>query len=661
MHHVGADFYPEHWPRERWDDYARWMNEAGFDVVRMAEFAWAFMEPEEGRFDFSLFDEALAVLHRHGIKAILGTPTAVMPAWVKDKYPECMQMEANGQRTVWGMRKNNCFTAGTYRLLSERVTRAMAEHFRDTPNLIAWQTDNEFTGNTCRCPTCQSEFRVWLRHRYGTVEALNQAWGTRFWGHLYSQWHEIGVPADIGSHNPAHCLDWQRFGTWLMVRFQRDQIRILREVCPRHIITHNLMGLHQELDYWQFAADLDVVSWDNYPTFCKPAIPYEASMAADLMRGLKRKNFWIMEQSAGPLGWGEFGRNVRPGELAKVAWQQVAHGADATIWFRWRSCTVGREQYWHGLLGHDGQPRRRYREAAVYAKQIRRVEAALDGTTVQAKVAMIHDYDSLWAVRIQKSFRAGDYQAALRRWYDALMRAGIQVDLVPANADLSGYRMILAPMLYVMPDELAQRLVAAVRGGAVLIADTRTGVKDVNSTCHDRCLPGLLSEALGIRIEEYEGLYEPAEFTYPLVGAGLLAGMNTTAEHYVDWIIPDGAEAIARYDHWHLRDYAAATRHRCGQGWGYYVGTVAKDVALYDRIVADALAKAGIAPVLAPPTGVEIGVRSGQGRSIVFVINHRDEPASVPVPAGKTDLLNGGTTSGAAIELPPYGVALFGW
>ncbi len=401
--HIGADYYPEHWPKKRWETDARLMKTAGFNVTRLAEFAWVNMEPEEGRFDFEWLEEALAVLNKHGIRALLCTPTAAMPAWVPRKYPEVMAMRESGRRIEWGRRKNNCFSSGTYRLLSERITRAMAERFAKTPNVIGWQTDNEFGHPPCFCESCRAEFQDWLRRKYGTLEGLNRAWGTHFWGHQFGRWDEI--TAGEGAH-PEESLDWRRFFSWLNVRFQRGQVKILRDACPKHFITHNFMGLFKELNYYDLAEDLDFVSWDNYPVRGgAPGIRYDASMAADLMRGLKKKNFWIMEQTAGPGGIAAFGRNPRPGEIRSIAFQQLAHGADGQVWFRWRTCTAGLEQYWHGLLGHDGKPGRRYKEAARTAAEYRKLEKLLAGTTVKTKAAMIYDYDSLWATMISPGYR----------------------------------------------------------------------------------------------------------------------------------------------------------------------------------------------------------------------------------------------------------------
>ena len=653
--YVGVDYYPEHWPRERWDLDARLMRKAGFNVVRLAEFAWVFLEPEEGRFEFGWLDDALAVLRWRGISAILGTPTAVMPAWCARKYPETLAMRKEGHRIPWGIRKNNCFTSGTYRLLSERITRAMAEHFANTPNVIGWQTDNEFGHPLCYCPTCRADFQDWLRAKYRTSEELNRAWGTHFWGHRYGTWGEIPIPSEDGGSNPSALLDWQRYFSWLNVRFQRDQVRILRAGAPRHFVTHNFMGLFSELNYYDLAEDLDHVSWDNYPVWGKVDVPYDASAAADVMRGLKRQNFWIMEQTAGPGGWGSFGRNPRPGEIRKVAYQQLAHGADGQIWFRWRTCTAGREQYWHGLLGHDGRPLRRYREAAQTAKEYHRLAKELAGTTVKADVAMIYDYESIWALRFQPAFGKNDYHAAMRRYYSALLRAGVAVDMVKPGADLSGYRLVLAPDLYILPDALADRLTSFVKSGGVLLADCRTGVKDETSLCHARTLPGLLSAPLGITIEEYDALADDVQ--YAVSGCGPLQGAFS-ATQYTDWLTPEGAEVLAEYsDQWHLKKFAAATRHHFGKGTGYYVGTVLKEEAFYDALVADMLKAARVRPVVRPPQGVEAAVRKGKGKALLFLMNHTEQPKVVNVPAGKRELLTGRKTADT-LKLGVFGVAV---
>ncbi|MFW5857831.1 MAG: beta-galactosidase [Planctomycetota bacterium] len=656
--YVGVDYYPEHWDRDRWATDAKLMQEAGFNVVRLAEFAWVFMEPEEGRFVFDWLDDALALLAEHKIDAILCTPTATMPAWVKRTYPEVMKETTSGDRVTWGVRKNNCFTSGTYRLLSERITRAMAEHYTATPNVIGWQTDNEFGGTAhgqCFCTSCQNAFRDWLRQKHGDLEALNRHLGTHFWGQIYYDWAEIEAPPSNG-YNPSLCLEWKRFVSHLNVRFQRDQVRILREVCPDHFVTHNLMGLFTGLDYYALAEDLDHVSWDNYPVWGNVDFPYGASMAADLMRGLKRKNFWIMEQTAGPGGWDAFGRNPRPGEIRKIAYQQLAHGCDGQVWFRWRTCTAGREQYWHGLLGHDGKPLRRYREAAATAREYHELAAHLADTAPAAQVAMIYDYQSIWALEIQPGFPTNKYTDAVARHYNALLRAGVGVEMVPPDADLSGYAAVFAPDLYVLPDTVAERLDAYVRDGGVLVTDCRTGVKDEHNLCHARTLPGLLSECLGITIEEYDALNSRGgDSSFPIHGQNGFSG-SYTAEQYVDWLTPAGAEVLADYDQWHLADFAALTRHRYGKGTGYYVGAVVREPAFYDALVAEVLSTAGVEAALRPPEGVEAAIREGENGRFLFLLNHTEEERKAPLPAGAEMLIGEGDAE--EVRLDRFDVAV---
>jgi beta-galactosidase len=652
--YIGVDYYPEHWKQKRWNFDARWMKKAGFNVVRLAEFAWAFMEPEEGRHDFAWLDKALGLLHKHGISVILCTPTAVMPAWCARKYPETLAMQKDGTRIVWGMRKNNCFTAGAYRLLSERITRAMAEHFADAPNVIGWQTDNEFGHPVCYCATCRQTFQEWLRRKYRDLAGLNKAWGTHFWGQVYRDWDEIPIPTDNGSHNPGACLDWQRFFSWLNVRFQGDQVNILRKVCPKHFVTHNFMGLFSDLNYYDLAKDLDHVSWDNYPVCGKPDIRYGAAAGADVMRGLKKKNFWIMEQSAGPGGWGSFGRNPRPGEIRGVAYQQLARGADGTIWFRWRSCTAGREQYWHGLLGHDGRPLRRYNEAAQTAREFHHLTGELEGTTVKADVAMIYDYDSIWALRIQPGFGKNDYHQAMHRYYNALFRAGMNVDMIKPTDDFSKYRVVLAPDLHVLPDPVAHALGEFVRGGGHLLTDCRTGVKTATNLCHERTLPGLLSGTLGITIQEYDAL--PDNEACVVQGLGPLKG-SFHALYYSDWIKARRAEKLAGYESWHMTEFAAATRNRFGKGLAYYVGTVVQEETFYDLLIAEVLRAAALRPIVRPPLGVEVSVRQARGRKYLFLINHTEARQTVKAPPGRKELLTGKLT-GNNLTLGAFGVAV---
>jgi beta-galactosidase len=658
--YIGVDYYPEHWPEERWEYDIKLMKQADFNIVRLAEFSWVLLEPQESMFDFTWLDKVIQLFDKYKIKVILGTPTAVMPAWLAQKYPETLAMKPDGTRIIWGGRKNNCFSSGTYRLLSDRITRAMTKHYVSNPAVIGWQTDNEFGDTDCRCHSCLAEFQDWLKNKYKSLDHLNQAWGTHFWGLTVQTWGEITIPDSRSGKwaisNPSASLDWDRFASWLNVRFQADQVSIIREICPAHFVTHNFMGLYSGLNYYDLAKDLDFVSWDNYPVFSnwnQPGINYDASFAADVMRGLKQQNFWIMEQTAGPLGWETFSRNPRPGEIRNICFQQLAHGADGQIWFRWRTCTAGREQYWHGLLGHDGKPLRRYEEAKQTASDYRKIEKYLQGTTVKSKVAIIYDYESMWALSYQPGYIENSFQDTVRRYYKAFFRAGINVDMISPSADISKYKLVLAPDLFILPDHLAKKVDSFVKKGGIFVTDCRFGVKDENNLCHERTLPGLLSGALGIQIEEYESL---SNVEYPLKINNLFSG-PFTASLYTDWIKSDGAEILANYDEWHMHSFAAVTRNQYGKGIGWYVGTIVKEPSFYDQLITFLLNDAGIKPIIKPPIGIEVSIREGDGKKLLFIINHTEKKQTVSIPKGKNELI-GQSKTNDTIEIDRLGVAI---
>lgn len=421
------------------------------------------------------------------------------------------------------------------------------------------------------------------------------------------------------------------------------------------------MGLYPRVNYYKLAKELDFVSWDNYP-WLSPSLPYKSALAGDLMRGLKAKNYWIMEQTAGPLGWDEFSTTPLPGELRKICYQQLAHGCDALVWFRWRTCTAGREQYWHGLLGHDGVPGRRYREAAKFAKECRALQDKLIGTTLKPQVAIIYDYDSLWALEIQEGYPGASYREAISRYYDALLRLGVNVDLIPPSADLDKYSLVIAPHLHILPDLIADRIDQYVQKGGTLLTDCRTGVKDPTNLAYPRTLPGKLSTALGITIPEYEstsvGMRAPATREYAIHSEQF--GRGFTATKYVDWVSPTTATTIASYDKQsHLIDFAAVTRNEHGSGSAWYVGTIAKEDSFYDTLIAQVAKDAGVRPILDPPKGVEVSLRQGNGQRLLFVINHANSATTIDsVPTGAIDLLSEELPNGS-VTLEPFGVAIY--
>jgi len=533
----------------------------------------------------------------------------------------------------------------------------MAQHYKRNPYVIGWQVDNEINGPSCFCNSCKEEWHDWLRTCYGTIKKLNHAWGTHFWGQFYKEWAEIQMPPHA-HHNPSLMLDWHRFNSWLNVRFQNEQISIIKEVCPHHFVTHNFMGFGTNaVNPYDLAKELDFVSWDNYPIWSKPDIKYNAACMADLTRGLKQKNFWIMEQTAGPGGWDTIGRNPRPGEITNIAFQQVAHGADAIIWFRWRTCSAGHEQYWHGILGYNGIPGRRYKECKKTATTLHKISSEIKDTTVRSEVAIIYDQESRWAFESQNAYENNTIPDAIHRYYDSFFRKGINVDIINTDMQISKYKILIAPQLLILSPEIARKLNSFVRYGGILLGDIRMGVKTKTNLCHEKFFPAFLTNTFGIKIEEYEGLLGGDNgFTYKIVGRTPFEGIFTSSR-FVDWVIPEKAKVLAQYTDWHMSTYAALTKNKYGKGYAYYLGTIVREIEFYDMLISEILRKANIHPLVHLPAGVELSIREGKNKKIMFLINHTEEEKSVPIPDGKLELLSNKHTD-KTILLDKYGIAV---
>ena len=407
--HFGVDYYPEHWPRERWETDVQLMKEMGVQVVRMAEFSWFKMEPTLGEFHFEWLEEAIALLDSYGIKTILGTPTAAPPAWIVRKNPEIQPIDREGRRRYFGGRHHDCQSNPVYRAHIKRFVTAFAKCFANNPGVIGWQIDNELGnshGDLCMCTSCQQLYQKWLKRKYGTIEALNDAWGTTFWSQGYNDFIQIGTPMITAvGENPSAMLDWKCYCSDLIVNFADWQAEIIRNICPNHFITHNFMCFDNKVDYYDLAGLLDFVSNDIYPAGHWQKQPHqpESELAAshDVVRGYKKKSFWMMEQQSGMAGWEIMGRALEPGQMSAWAMQSVAHGADAVIFFRWRACAMGTEQYWHGILGHSGKPGRIYNEVKKLTQTFTKYMEDFEGSMPCPEVAIVHNFRQNYALDIQ--------------------------------------------------------------------------------------------------------------------------------------------------------------------------------------------------------------------------------------------------------------------
>ncbi|HYF63033.1 MAG TPA: beta-galactosidase, partial [Herpetosiphonaceae bacterium] len=441
---LGVCYYPEHWPESSWASDARKMRAAGLQFVRIGEFAWALMEPAAGQYDWGWLDRALAALGGAGLKVVLGTPTATPPAWLTAAEPELLRVGADGRRLGHGGRRQACLANGRYHDLSRGIVAAMAERYGDHPAVAAWQIDNELGNHgsaRCFCPECRRAFQGWLREKYGSLAALNQEWGAVFWSQTYGDWAQIPLPADPvgGGHNPSLLLDYRRWASGVQVAYCRMQAAILRERSPARPLLTNIAPGDDEIDWFDLAAEVDSIAWDNYPH----GFPDWQAVALfhDHVRGLKRQPFWVMEQQPGPINWTRTNPPVPPGQVRLWSYQDAAHGAENVLYFRWRACRLGQEQYHSGLLDHAGRPARGYGEAGGVAAEWDRL-----GQPVAAPrtAALIVSYADLWAQQIDPHAQGWDFWRLAQVIHRSLTDHGIGVDVVRRGADLAGYELAVA-------------------------------------------------------------------------------------------------------------------------------------------------------------------------------------------------------------------------
>ncbi len=651
----GVDYYPEAWNESQWENDATMMKAAGINFVRLAEFAWAKMEPSEGQYDFAWLDRALKVLNAHGIRAVLGTPTVSPPAWLMAKYPDIAAMDENGVRYRYGSRRNYCLHNPDFLAATRRIVTEMAEHYRSHPGVLGWQIDNELGEPYCYDAICQAAFQHWCQAKYKSLDDLNRAWGTVFWGHTYSDWTQVPLPWNtlFKAHNPSLALDYHRFFSESTHEYLKLQADILRQVAPGRAITHNEMGLFDRIDYSQLNTSLDFVAWDNYPMFGQNYADYAGpGLAHDLMRGSKNnQNFMVMEQQAGLPGWSLFwGRQAAPGLYRVWAYQSVAHGADGVCYFRWRTSRYGTEQYWQGVLDQDSYPNERYQTVSQMGKELGQISSLLHGSRVASSVALLVSPDTRWAFQIQPLVKDFDYNRQLRLFYQAFRRVGTGLDVAFPQSDLSSYRIVVAPSLFVVDPAVTQKLTDFVRGGGTLVLTYRTGVKDEHNVFTDQTLPGPLRELAGIAIHDYDPQTNQEQEVVALDGRS-----RYPARVWFDILDRATGQPLATYGKGYYQGKAAVTENKFGKGTVIYVGTESSADAFYNWLASHAAQQAGVTLGPKLPAGVELAVREKPGQKIVFVLNYTEKPQIVNLGKPYRNALSGAAEP-AEVQVAPFDV-----
>jgi beta-galactosidase len=663
---LAVPYYFEQWPRERWETDAQLMADAGITLVRMAEFAWSELEPSKGRHDFTKLDEAVRLFASRGIGVILCTPSAAYPPWLHALHPDIHQVRSNGLIKEYGMRQDACKNHPGYRQAVMELVRLMAARYGRDERIKAWQIDNELGCHgtaRCFCPRCESAFRAWLAGRFEEdINRLNSAWGTAFWSQQYRAFQEVSVPREPADRmgeqgqNPGLLLDFARFSSEANIRFLAEQASLIRKASPQAVITHNLMKDHFDIDYFRLAQELDVVSWDNYPFFelqgeerAPSAFPHA------FMRGLKKRNVWVMEQAAGPGGWDYVQPTPEPGRMRVWCFQALARGADLVCFFRWRTARHGIEQYWHGILPHSGIPGSRYRELQQIGTEMRVLAAELEGTAPEARVAILFDQDSCWSLEFQPQARQAPGVPSLAgRVSQALADRGIDFDCVGPDTDLGTYSALMAPNLHVCSREMAQKLERFAADGGLVVLGPLCGMKDSENAVVEEPFPGFLSRLAGCIIEEADVFSSVPGCTLQVK---LPTGAAVPARGVAEILSPlTGTLALATYSGRYYSGRAAATLHHFGKGACLYLGTVL-DAAGLSELLLPVLSDRGLAG-RALPAGVEAAARtSPSGTRFRFYLNHSSHTVQIDARAPGLELLTGKTITGT-ITLDGLGAAV---
>jgi beta-galactosidase len=659
----GGDYHPEQWPEAIWDRDYELFDAAGIDTVTVGVFDWALVQPMPDVYDFTLLDRIVRRAAAEGRQICLATGTGALPPWLARAHPEVNRTDFDGRRHRYGQRHNACPSSPVCRGLSTELARRIARRYADTDAVIAWHVGNEY-GGACYCDLCAREFRGWLRRRYSSLAALNTAWYTTFWSHTFTDWDEIEPPSALTEHwrGPEHTafqgitLDYRRFFSDALLACFVAEKAAIRESSRDKPVTTNFMGMYQPVDYHRWAPHLDFASWDNYP----PDDTSQARMALthDLIRGIKGgQPFWLMEQTPSTTASRDVNPLKRPGLLGLWSWQAVAHGADAVLLFQLRASRGACEKYHGAVIGHAGRADTRvFRETAALGAEFGRLGDAVLGARTAARVALLFDWDSWWALEMSDGpSRLVRYQQTVLAYYTALWEAGVDVDVVPVTANLGRYDIVVAPVLHMVKGDLARRVEdVAARGGSV-VTTFLSGRVDEHDNAFLTDVPGPLAPLMGVRVDEWDA--RGPEFVNPVRLRGADGELDVEARLLFELVIPAGAETIGTYQADFYAGTPAVTRNSFGAGHGWYVGA-GLDQRGVSWVLRQVLARHDVPSRYPDVADLESAERvTSDGARILFLLNHRDEVVEVTAGHGGLDLLSGARVErGAPLRLPPRGV-----
>lgn len=635
----GGDYNPEQWPEDTWEEDMRLMKLAHIDVVTLNVFSWASLQPSEDTYCFDKLDRIMDTATRHGMKICLATSTGAHPAWMARKYPDILRTEFNGMKRKFGCRHNSCPNSPTYRKYSLALATKLAERYKSYDNIVAWHISNEY-GGECYCDNCERAFRKWLQKKYQTIDAVNEAWDTAFWGHTFYDFEDIVLPNMLSEHFTESrttfqgiSLDYRRFNSESILDCFRLEYDAIHAITPDIPITTNLMGNYLPLDYQMWAKYMDFISWDNYPAH--NATLEETSFKHDLMRGLKQgKPFALMEQTPSVTNWHPYNALKRPGVMRLWSYQAVAHGSDTVMFFQIKRSIGACEKYHGAVIDHCGHESTRvFREITELGAELDKIGPLTLGSRTDAKAAIVFDWDNWWATY----YSAGPsvnlhYCDEILHYYKAFNNLNIPVDLISVEDDLSGYSLVIAPVLYMVKPDYDEKLRRFVKDGGIFLTTFFSGYVDDHDLVTIGGYPGKLRDILGIWVEEEDALPDDTcnSFTYK--------GITYPATLLCDLLHTEGAQSLASYEQDFYAGMPVLTRNTYGRGAAYYVAT-SSDASFYRTLVGELCGEADIRPIIDTPDCIEVTRRTNENGTFLFFLNHDNKSHDIALNCSGTDLL----------------------
>ncbi|TYA12862.1 beta-galactosidase [Paenibacillus faecis] len=660
----GGDYNPEQWEPEIWKEDERMFKLAGIDVATVNVFSWELNQPDEHTYDFTQLDETMDRLYKSGVYVCLATSTGAHPAWMARKYPDVLRVDVQGRKRKFGGRHNSCPNSPTYRKYSTLMAGKLAERYKDHPGLLIWHISNEY-GGYCYCDNCAAGFREWLKERYGNLDALNKAWNTRFWGHTFYDWEEIVPPSELSEEWGGNrtnfqgiSLDYRRFMSHSLLECYRLEYEEIKKHTPNIPVTTNLMGFYPELDYFEWAKYMDIVSWDNYPSLDTP-VSFTA-MTHDLMRGLKSGDpFMLMEQTPSQQNWQAYNSLKRPGVMRLWSYQAVARGADTVLFFQLRRSIGACEKYHGAVIEHVGHEHTRvFREVAELGRELQQLGDTLLDARTEAKIGIVYDWENRWATELSSGPTiALNYVNEVHKYYDALFQMHVESDMVSVEEDFGKYEIVIAPVMYMVKPGFAKKVEQFVAAGGTFVTTFFSGIVNENDLVTTGGYPGELRSVLGIWAEEIDALFPDQKNQIVMKRSwGSLEGPYECGL-LCDLIHSEGAEVLAEYGSDFYKGMPVLTVNKFGKGRAYYVAS-SPEADFLQGLMKNLCEEKGIKPLLDAPVGVEVARRVKNGLEYLFLLNHNAEASAVEIGASeRKDLLANAVVTGS-VTVPGRGVVI---